>query len=170
MAPPPSGLDPDARLRHELVALLRGGQAHVGLHALDGVPEAAVNRRADGLPHSLWDLLEHLRIAQADILEYAVDPGYRDKDWPADYWPDGDAAPGDWAAAEAAFRADLDRLAALARTTDLTAELAHAPGYTVLRQLLLAADHNAYHLGQVVQVRRALGLWPPDEGSGVESA
>ncbi|WP_420455122.1 DinB family protein [Rubrivirga sp.] len=164
MSPPPSGLSPDARLRHELVALLRGGQAHTGLRALADVPPDRVNDRVAGLPHSLWDLLDHLRFTQADILEYATDPGYRDKTWPADYWPDGDAGPDDWDAARDAFRTDLDALAALAETADLTAELAWAPGYTVLRQVLLAADHNAHHLGQVVALRRQLGLWPPDGG------
>ena len=140
MPRPPSGLSPDARLRHELVALLRGGQAHTGLRALDGVPTDRVNDRVAGFPHSLWDLLEHLRFTQADILEYAAAPDYRDKTWPADYWPDADAGSGDWDAARDGFRADLDALAALAETADLTAELPHAPGYTALRQILLAAD------------------------------
>ena len=161
MTRPPTGLGADARLRHELVALLRGGQAHVGLHALDGLPPERVNERIDGLPHSLWDLLEHLRFSQADILEYAVDPGYQKKDWPDAYWPDWAAQPVEWDAALATFRTDLEALVRLAETADLTAELPHAPGYTVLRQILVAADHNAHHLGQVVSLRRQLGLWPP---------
>ena len=106
MTRPPTGLDADARLRHELVALLRGGQAHAGLHALDGIPPERVNERVDGLPHSLWDLLEHLRFSQADILEYAVDPGYQKKDWPDAYWPDWAAQPVEWDAALTNFRAD----------------------------------------------------------------
>ena len=142
--------------------LLRGRQAHVGTaEALRGVPSDRVNDRVDGLPHSLWDLLEHLRIAQADILEFATDAGYEAKAWPADYWPDAEAAPGDWDAALAGFLSDLDTLAGLAETGDLYAELGHAPGYTLLRQVMLAADHNSHHLGQVVQLRRQLGLWPP---------
>jgi len=162
MARPPSGLDADARLRHELAALLRGGQAAVDARtALGGIPPARVNDRADGLPHSLWDLVEHLRFSQADILEYAVDPAYQKKDWPDAYWPDWAAQPVEWDAALAGFFADLDALVALAETADLTAELAWAPGYTVLRQILVAADHNAHHLGQVISLRRALGLWPP---------
>ena len=163
MPAPPTGLAPDARLRHELVALLRGRQAHVGTaEALRGVPPDRVNDRVDGFPHSLWDLLEHLRIAQADILEFATDADYVSKAWPDDYWPAADAALGDWAAALDAFLSDLDALATLAETGDLYAELGHAPGYTLLRQVMLAADHNSHHLGQVVQLRRELGLWPPD--------
>jgi uncharacterized damage-inducible protein DinB len=158
---PPRDLAPDARLRHELAALLRGGQAHVGPRALDGVPEDRVDDRVGGLPHSLYDLLWHLRRAQADLLEYATSADYRPKDWPDDYWPDAPATPGDWDRERAAFLRDLDALVRLAETADLTAELGHAPGFTVLRQILVAADHNAHHLGQIVDVRRALGLWPP---------
>lgn len=163
--PPPRDLAPDARLRYELTALLRARQAHAGLTALDGVPDDRVNDRVDGLPHSLYDLLWHLRMAQADILEYATSPDYESKDWPADYWPDAPAGPGDWGRERAAFLADLDALIALAESADLTAELDHAPGFTVLRQILVAADHNSHHLGQIIMVRRQLGLWPPGAGS-----
>ncbi len=160
MPTPPTGLDPDPRLRHELVALLRGGQAHTGLRALDGVPPDRVNDRVDGFPHSLWDLLEHLRFSQADILEF-VQGDYHQKDWPDDYWPGAPASTDDWRQSRAAFHQDLDALVDLAETADLTAELAHAPGYTVLRQILLAADHNSHHLGQVIALRKQLELWPP---------
>ena len=87
---------------------------------------------------------------------------YVEKAWPADYWPVEPAAPGDWDAEWTAFLADIEAFQALVRDpfTDLTGDLAHAPGYTVLREALLAADHTAYHLGQVVALRRALGLWP----------
>ena len=160
MSRPPRPLTPDARLRHEVAALLRGRQAHVdAAAALADVPADRVGERAGG-EHSLWDLLEHLRFTQADLLEFSRSSGYREKDWPADYWPDGPAPPGAWDAARRSFLADLDALVALAETGDLTAELGHAPGYTLLRELLLAADHNAYHLGQVVALRRRLGLWP----------
>lgn len=163
--PPPRDLSPDARLRYQLTALLRGGQAHAGLRALDGVPEAHVNDRVDGLPYSLYDLVWHLRYAQADILEYATSTDYASKDWPADYWPDAPADSGDWDRERTAFLRDIDALVALAETADLTAELDHAPGYTVLRQFLVAADHNSHHLGQIIALRRQLGLWPPpDEG------
>ena len=162
MNPPPRSLDPGARLRHEVSALLRGRQAHVDARtALAGVPPDRVDDRAGG-EHSLWDLVGHLRFTQADILEFVRSPGYAEKEWPADYWPDGPAPPGAWDGARRAFLADLDALVGLAETGDLTAELAWAPGYTLLRELLLAADHNAYHLGQAVALRRRLGLWPPE--------
>lgn len=165
-APPPSGLDADARLRAELVALLRGGQAHAGLHALDGVPPDRAAERPDGAPHTLGELLWHLWFTQRDILAFCLDettdgaPGYREAAWPDAYWP---SEPVDWDATRERFLADLDRLVGLAETADLAAELPHAPGYTVLRELLLAADHNAHHLGQVIALRRHLGLWPPTD-------
>lgn len=164
MPKPPTGLEADARLRHELEALVRGGQAHAGLRALESVPENRAADRAGG-PHSLYDLVWHLRYAQDDLLEYATSPDYAPRDWPADYWPDAPPGPGDWGREVAAFRAGLEALCDLARTADLTAELDHAPGYTALRQILVAADHNAYHLGQVVALRRRLGLWPPGDGA-----
>ena len=162
MPPPPPDLSPDARLRHELAALLRGRNAHVDLAtALAGVPADRVNERVEGLPHSLWDLVEHLRRTQADILEFCR-PGYTVKTWPKDYWPDADARPREWEASRAGVFDDLDALLDLAATGDLYDEFAWAPGYTLLREILLAADHNAHHLGQVVALRRQLGLWPPE--------
>ncbi|WP_412062461.1 DinB family protein [Rubrivirga sp. IMCC45206] len=159
---PPRDLSPDDRLRHEVAALLQGRQAHVDAHrALDGIPGDRVNERPEGTQHSLYDLVEHLTRAQADILEYATDPGYRAKAWPADYWPRKPATPADWTRASEGFVADLDELIDLAETGELFDELPWAPGYTLLRQLMLAADHNAYHLGQVVALRQRLGLWPP---------
>lgn len=166
MTAPESGLSGETRLRAELAALLRGRNAHVdATTALRGVPPDRVNDRAEGLPHSLWDLLEHLRFTQADILEFCRGD-YREKAWPADYWPDRDATAADWDAARDAFLRDTDALVALAESEggDLFAEFAWAPGYTLLRELLLAADHNAHHLGQVIALRRQLGLWPPDLG------
>lgn len=159
MTAPPCDLSPDARLRHELVALLRAQQAHVDLAtALDGIPPDRVNDRADGVPHSLYDLVEHLRFTQADILEFCR-PGYAEKRWPEDYWPSQEATPDRWRQSCAALLADLDALVRLAETGDLYAEFDWAPGYTLLREILVAADHNSHHLGQVVQLRRQLGLW-----------
>lgn len=161
---PPRNLDADARLRREVAALLRGRQAHLDAEAaLAGIPSDRVNDRVDGFPHSLWDLVEHLRFTQADILEFTTRADYAEKAWPDAYWPDEDAAPGEFDAARASFLHDLDALVALAEDADLFSELAWAPGYTPLRELLLAADHNAHHLGQVIALRRQLGLWPPDD-------
>jgi uncharacterized damage-inducible protein DinB len=164
MPRPQIGLAPDARLRAEVVALLRGGHAHVDTAtALDGIPFDRVHDRVDGAPHSLWDLVYHLWFAQRDILTFTLDPGYEAHDWPDDYWPSDEATPEAWTETLVAFRADLDRLVALVEdpARDLTAELDHAPGYTLLRQAMLAADHNAHHLGQVILLRRQLGIWEP---------
>lgn len=173
MFPTPGPLSRDARLRTELVALLRGGHAHVTVaDALASVPPGRAGERPTGHAHSLWELLVHLRLAQADILAFTRARGdaarYTEPAWPAGYWPASAAGPGDWEREHAAFLADLDALVALVHDpfTDLFAEFAGAPGYTALREALLAADHTAHHLGQVVSLRRALGLWPPDESAG----
>ena len=159
MPKPETNLQPDARLRSELAALLRGGNAHVDATTVfDGIPPDRINDRVDGLPHSLWDLLEHLRYSQADILEFCA-PGYVKKAWPDAYWPSAPASPSDWDSAQIAFLADIDTFIELAKTGDLTAEFAWAPGYTLLRQIFVAADHNSHHLGQIVALRRHLGLW-----------
>lgn len=161
MPAPPSALDPDARLRHELVALLRGRQAHVDAQtALADVPHERINDRVPGFAHSLWETLDHLRFTQADILDFIRNPDYAERNWPDDYWPDHDASASEWDATVAAFLTDLDVLVQLTEAGDLTAELGHAPGYTLLREVLLAADHTSYHLGQVVMLRRQLGIWP----------
>ena len=151
------------RLRTELVALLRGGNAHVPTaDALRGVPADLINEKPAGCPHSLWDLVEHLRFTQRDILDFTRGPDYAEKQWPADYWPAEPGTDADWDRTLDAFLADLEALIAMAENEalDLTSELAHAPGYTPLRELLLAADHNSHHIGQVVLVRRLLGCWP----------
>ncbi|MEL7363944.1 MAG: DinB family protein [Bacteroidota bacterium] len=159
---------PDERLRAELVALLRGGHAHVATaDALAVVPLDCINERIDGVAHSLWDLLEHLRIAQVDILDFTRargGPAYTEIAWPDAYWPDEPGTPEQWQATLDAFLADLDACVALAEdpSVDLFAPFEHAPGYTVLRELLLVADHNAHHLGQVITLRRYLDCWPPD--------
>ena len=158
--------DLSARLRTELLALLRGGNAHAPtLNALAGVPAADIHRRPDGFEHSLWDLLYHLWFTQHDILVFCQDPDYSEPPWPAAYWPEREGTAEDWSETLAMFEADLDAMSDLARTGDLVAEFDHAPGYTLLREILLVADHNAHHLGQVIDVRRALGLWPPPDAS-----
>lgn len=163
MPAPPPGLGPDARLRAELAALLRGGHAHIDARtALDDIPPKQVNDRPKGFEHSLWQLLWHLHAAQRDVLHFVRDPDYEAAEWPDDYWPsEKHAGPKEWIETLMAFLVDLDAVVALVEDehTDLFAELGHAPGYTLFRQALLVADHNAYHLGQVLDLRRALGLW-----------
>lgn len=164
MPRPEPGLAPNARLRAELVALLRGGNAHLPTaDTLDGIPFERANERPGGLPYSLWELAYHLWFTQHDILVFVQNPDYPGAEWPSDYWPETDATPEAWDNTCQAFRSDLDRLVALVEdeATDLLAELAWAPGYTLLREVLLAADHNAHHLGEVIVLRRLLGIWEP---------
>ncbi|MEM1115150.1 MAG: DinB family protein [Bacteroidota bacterium] len=172
MTPTP-GLPHADRLGAELAALLRGRNAHLDAEAiLAGIPVDRVNDRPPGAPHSLWELLEHLRFTQADILEFcqpaapasgAPEAGYAEKRWPDDYWPRREGTAADWTVALGAFLRDRDALVALALDpeADLLDEFDHAPGYTLARELMLAADHNSHHLGQVILLRRQLGLWPP---------
>ena len=156
----------DAVLRDHLLHLLAGGQAHAGPEEVfRDIPEAAMHRGVPGLPYTAWEQLEHLRIAQWDILEFVRDPRHVSPDWPAGYWRASEAGMGraEWDASLEAFRADLEAVKALGRDTavDLTAPLPHAPTYTILREVLLVADHNAHHLGQIIVLRRLLDCWPP---------
>jgi len=131
--------------------------------AVAGLAPELRGRRADGFPHSAWELVEHIRFTQRDILDFCRDPGYHEPTWPDDYWPEDAAPPSDeaWERALADYRADRDALQALAeRTPDLHATIPHGGGQTYVREVLLVADHTAYHVGQLVALRRLLGAWP----------
>ncbi|MGE5245181.1 MAG: DinB family protein [Betaproteobacteria bacterium] len=151
-------------LREHLVRLLEWHDAHADFDgAVADLPSEARGRTPKGAPYSPWQLLEHLRIAQHDILDFCRNPQYREMDWPDDYWPSS-AAPAsdaDWDGSVAAFRRDRAALQALARDPkiDLSAKIPHGSGQTYLREILLAADHAAYHVGELVLVRRLLGVW-----------
>jgi len=152
-------------LRTHLLRLLDWQDAHVGFDAaVDGIPRELRGTQPEVLPYSPWQLVEHLRITQRDILEFCRNPGYVELKWPDDYWPDSIAppSPAAWDASLAAFRTDQEALEQLASGSepDLFAAIPHGSGQTYLRELLLVADHNAYHLGQLVVVRRLLGIWP----------
>jgi hypothetical protein len=151
-------------LREHVLYLLRGGGAHLSFDAaIDGLPAALRGAKPAGVPHSPWRLLEHLRIAQWDILEFSRNPQHVSPSFPDGYWPKGDAPPdaGAWDKTVQAFRANLQAMCDLVadEATDLFARIPHGDGQTILREALLVADHNAYHLGQLVIVRRALGVW-----------
>jgi uncharacterized damage-inducible protein DinB len=153
----------DQVVREALVGLLTEGHAHVTVEkALADLPAELRGRRpAEGI-HSVWEELEHLRIAQEDILRYTLDQSWESPDWPAGYWPaEAPASEAAWTESIARFRADLAEVVALVRdpARDLTARLPKGQGRTYLRQVLLVADHNAYHLGQIVQARKLLGAW-----------
>ena len=151
-------------LRKHLAALLSWQDAHVDFDtAVKGLPPRLRGIQPQGLPYSAWQLLEHLRLAQRDILDFCVDPAYRAPKWPDAYWPKSPAPPTAkaWQQSIAAVRADrrsFERLLA-DPTLDLHAKIPHGEGQTYLREFLLVADHNAFHVGQIVIVRRILGAW-----------
>lgn len=156
--------DRDRALREHLVWLLSGGHAHVRFDAaVTGLPLRLQGARPAGIPYSPWMLLEHLRISQWDIVEFSHTPRHVSPPWPAGYWPKRPEPPtaAAWSRSVRAFRRDLKKMIALVRNpkTDLYARLPHGRGHTVLREAILLADHNAYHLGQLVAVRRMLGAW-----------
>jgi hypothetical protein len=151
-------------LRDHLARLLDWEEAHVGFDkAVDGIPVDMRGARAAGFEHSPWQLVEHMRLAQEDILDFCVDADYEHKlEWPGDYWP-GPTPPGElaWQESIASFRHSREKMKALTREVhDLTARVPTGTGnQTYLRAILLVADHAAYHVGQLVSVRRALGIW-----------
>jgi hypothetical protein len=150
--------------RDQLAKALAWHDAHVDFsRAVDGLRADMRGRRPDGMPHSPWEIVEHLRLAQHDILDFCVNPGYVEMKWPDDYWPPAPAPPSEagWRASLAAFRRDLKVLQDLATKPDfdLLAAIPHGSGQTYLRELLLVFDHTAYHVGELVTVRRVLGGW-----------
>lgn len=159
-------MDENRSLRDHLLYLLGGGGAHAGFEAVvKGLPSAVRGAVPPGAAHSPWQILEHLRLAQWDILEFSRDAEHVSPPWPEGYWPKEPEPPdeGAWERSIAAFRADLDAMKALVAdpASDLHARIPHGDGQTLLREALLVADHNAYHLGELVMMRRLLGAWPP---------
>ncbi len=152
-------------LRQQLAKMIDWGEAHVDFEkALSHMPFKEQGRVPPGLPHSAWQLLEHLRIALRDILEFSIGSQHTSPKWPEGYWPATVAPPDDhaWKQSVNSFLGDLEGMRRLITdpASDLFQPLAHGTGQTLLREALLAADHNAYHLGQLVLVRKALDAWP----------
>lgn len=151
-------------LREHLLNVLSGRGAHLdGKAAFSGLPAKCRGIRPRGMPHSAWQLLEHMRIAQWDILEFSRDPKHVSPDWPAGYWPKNPQPPSAaaWRKSLKQFAHDLEAMKKLVANpkTDLFERIPHGTGQTILREAILVADHNAYHLGQVVLLRRLLGAW-----------
>jgi len=151
-------------VREQIINLLKGGQAHLTLDdTLKGFPEKLRGVKPPGAPHSAWQLLEHLRIAQLDILEFSRDAKHVSPKWPEGYWPTNDKPPTDaqWKRCVSAIKKDLQAMQRLVEDprTDLYSKIPHGTGQNILREALLIADHNAYHLGQLLLVRRLLGAW-----------
>jgi uncharacterized damage-inducible protein DinB len=151
-------------LRQHLLDLLRGRNAHADFDTVVAdFPSRMRGVKPPGAPHTAWQLLEHMRIAQSDILEFSRDAKHKSPPWPEGYWPKTEAPPSaaSWNNSLRSFRADLKATAKLVadKKTDLFAQIPHGTGQTILREVLLVADHNSYHLGQLVLLRRLLGTW-----------
>ena len=160
-------MDRDRLLRDHVLYLLRGGGAHVNFDkAVAGLPSKLRGAKPTGVRHTPWRLVEHMRLAQRDILEFSRNPKHVSPEFPEGYWPKGDAPPSSkaWDASIKAFRKDLKGMEKLVDDpkTDLFARIPHGDGQTILREAMLVADHNAYHLGQLVVIRRLLGAWPEE--------
>lgn len=154
----------DHALRSDLIELLRGGQAHItAKKALAGIEAEQRTVRPQDRIHSIYEELEHMRLCQEDILRYTLDATWKSPPWPDGYWPtDNDNLSEEkWAKTVAGFFSDLDELIKFVRETnlDLTGQIPHGEGHTYLREILLVADHNAYHLGQIMQTRKLLRIW-----------
>jgi hypothetical protein len=154
-------LEQDKSLREHVLYLLRGGGAHLDFETvIKDFPVESINREIAHLPYTAWQLLEHMRIAQSDILEFSRSASHVSPDWPKGYWPESarEASSSDWNKSVEAFRKDLAEMESLLADTsiNLFAPLAHGEGQTVLREALLVADHNAYHLGALVNIKRIL--------------
>ena len=155
----------DKLLREHVVYLLNGGGAHARFDdVVKNMPEKLRGVTPDGLSHSAWMLLEHLRLAQWDILEFSRNAKHKSPEWPKGYWPKTEAPPNApaWNKSIQQFRKDLKATQDLVTNpkTDLFARIPWGDGQTVLREALLIADHNSHHLGQLIDVRRLLGAWP----------
>ena len=162
-----SPLSNEEELRKQIVSLLRGGEAHANFDkVISNFPSDCRGRRPDQVPYSAWQLLEHLRIAQRDILDYSTNRdgyGYKGLNWPADYWPNSAEPPSvaDWEQSVALFRQDnlaMQKLI-LDGNASLTEPFPWGEGQNLLREALLVADHNAHHLGELILLRRLLGAW-----------
>jgi hypothetical protein len=158
-------MNSDQVLRAELLRLLQGGHAHMDIdQAAADFPVDSINVQAPNVPYTPWHLLEHIRITQWDILEFVRDPRHVSPQWPKEYWPDPAAKTDEahWKATLEGIRSDLRALVAIVQdpTTDFFGPIPHAKDYNILREILLVADHNAYHIGEFGILRQVMGTWP----------
>jgi hypothetical protein len=154
-------------LRRELIRLLDGVDAHMPFdEAVADFPDDAMNRRPPGVDYTPWHLIEHLRITQADILDYIRNRSYIEANWPEAYWPASDAiaTPAEFARTVEEFKADRAALRDIVSdpSTDLLATIPGTPGHTILREIRVVGDHNAYHVGEFAILRQIMQTWPRD--------
>jgi hypothetical protein len=160
-------MDFDKIVRDHLVSLLEGGNAHVTLNAaVVGFPTSYMNKSFSNGPYSFWQLLEHIRIAQWDILDFIRNPNYKYMQWPKDYWPNKSkkATSSDWKRTISSINHDSKELQRIIKNpkTNLYSKIKHGKDQTILKEVLLVADHNAYHLGEFVVMCRNMGIWKRD--------
>ena len=157
----------DSVIRQQILELLAGRNAHMTFDdAVDSFPLERINEYPPNVPYTPWHLIEHLRISQRDILEFIRDPEHQSPAWPSGYWPDLESLADriQWTSSLDQFKSDLAAIKKLVQepSLDLSAELPHAPGYTYIREFLLVADHNAYHVGEFAILRQIMGTWTAD--------
>jgi hypothetical protein len=148
----------DGDVRSHVLELLEGKSAHIDIEsALNDFPLDRIN---DGSPHTAWQLLEHIRIAQADILDFSRNPDYKEMKWPDDYWPEDEGTPRKWKGSLQRVLSNLQEMRELVqdKSTDLFEKIPHGDGQTILREAFLIADHNAYHLGQLVLLKKMISV------------
>lgn len=155
----------DKVVRSELLALLQGGNAHMSLdEVLIDFPEQFINQKPPNTPYSFWHFVEHLRITQWDILEFVRNPHHVSPDYPVGYRPAPEQKTDQvgWQKSCDGFRTDLEALQEMVQdeTLDLLAPIPHATGYNIFREIVLAADHNAYHIGEIAIMRQIMDIWP----------
>ncbi len=160
----PKAVNPDKQIRNHVISLLKGGNAHVTFDAaVKGLSPELRGVRPDNLPYSAWEQLEHIRIAQWDILEFSTNSNYKPLQWPKDYWPPTPEPPSTtaWNKSIKQVRDDLAAMIALIKNpkTDLYSKIPWGDGQTILREALLIADHTAYHLGELIAIRKSLKAW-----------
>jgi hypothetical protein len=158
-------VDPDQAVRDQLLYLLNGGNAHMSFdEVVERFPLDQINAFAPNTPYTPWHIVEHMRLCQLDILDYIRDPNYVEPPFPEGVWParDEQADQDRWEGTLAGFRNDLQAFKHMVQDegTDLYAGLPHAPQHNILREILVAADHNAYHIGELGALRQVMGNWP----------
>jgi hypothetical protein len=161
-------MNPEKVIREQLVDLLKGGNAHMSFSdAVSRFPLKEINRRLPNASYTVWHLLEHMRIAQWDILEFARNPGHISPEFPVGYWPREDerATAGQWRKTIKGFLNDLKAMRKLVKDpeTDIFSPISHAKEYSIFLEVLTLADHNAYHVGELVTLRRVLNMKPVKE-------
>jgi hypothetical protein len=156
------GMDKQDNLINELVQLLQGGGAHASLEkALTGLPPNLRGAKVDNLPYTIWQLTEHIRIAQWDMLEFSKDGAHQSPNWPDDYWPKEPAPANDaaWDKSVKQINDDLAGFIKLLKSKDIYKPIPHGSGQSILREALQIADHTAYHTAEIIMMRRLLGAW-----------